>query len=91
LLKIAFDDGPGLGSPSLYAFLSDESIHGTHFLIGRQLIKNWELALELRDIEGQALSVHTWSHPYMSTLSNEQVVAEVNFAFFYPRTLQLGA
>lgn len=34
--QIAFDDGPDKGSPSLYSYLSTESISATHFLIGRR-------------------------------------------------------
>lgn len=27
--------------------------------------------------KGHDIAAHTWTHPYMTTLSNEQVVAEV--------------
>jgi hypothetical protein len=31
--------------------------------------------------KGHDIAVHTWTHPYMTTLSNEELVAEVCYSF----------
>lgn len=35
--------------------------------------------LQAEYMAGHQLSVHTWSHPYLTTLSNEEVIAELGW------------
>ena len=30
-------------------------------------------------MSGHQIAVHTWSHPYLTTLTNEQVIAELGW------------
>lgn len=44
-----------------------------------------DIFLQARALHGAHFAIHTWSHPYMTSLSNEQVVAEVSH---FPRAVQ---
>lgn len=35
--------------------------------------------MDAYNVSGDDIAVHTWTHPYMTTLSNEQVVAEIGW------------
>lgn len=79
IVGLTFDDGPQLASPVLYDFLKSQNQTATHFLIGSR-------ALNFPDILGQAfrngehLAGHTWSHPYMTTMNDMQVLGELGWA-----------
>jgi peptidoglycan/xylan/chitin deacetylase (PgdA/CDA1 family) len=70
-------------SDSLYAFLRKNQVRATHFFIGMNIIYNpteFNLAFQTNQDD---IAVHTWTHPYMTTLSNNDVVAQLGW------TLQL--
>ncbi|BGP22104.1 chitin deacetylase, carbohydrate esterase family 4 protein [Rhodotorula toruloides] len=78
MYAIAFDDGPLPSSIKLYNFLKQQNQTATHFLIGTNIVNNpdaFKLALSI----GGHLAVHTWSHPYMSTLTDMQVLGELGW------------
>lgn len=59
-------------------FLNDNGEGATHFLIGSNILFYPEqFKAILNASETNDLAVHTYTHPYMTTLSNEDVVAEV--------------
>lgn len=76
LVGISFDDGPLPPSPKLYDFLQQNNVKATHFYIGQNVVQNYKYAQQAFSI-GDDLAVHTWTHPYMTTLSNEVVMAEL--------------
>jgi chitin deacetylase len=45
-------------------------------MIGQYILKSPDLFLKAFNA-GQDIAVHTWSHPMMTTLTNEEVVAEL--------------
>ncbi|KAJ7129671.1 hypothetical protein C8R44DRAFT_777382 [Mycena epipterygia] len=76
---IGFDDGPQPASGALLAFLQANNQPSTHFMIGVNLIQNpneFNTAFNM----GGDIAVHTWTHPYMTTLSNEDVVAQLGWS-----------
>ncbi|TFY75624.1 hypothetical protein EWM64_g8388 [Hericium alpestre] len=76
-LGLGFDDGPLPPSPTLYAFLRQNNLHATHFFIGTNILQYWQnFNIAFHDNQDD-IAVHTWTHPYMTTLSNEQVLAEL--------------
>ncbi|KAF7336102.1 Carbohydrate esterase family 4 protein [Mycena venus] len=77
-----FDDGPADGTADLLSFLAEKNQRVTHFLIGSQIIYLPDDFTKMYNM-GDDIAVHTWSHPYMTTQSNIQVVAELGW------TLQL--
>ncbi|PHZ12950.1 glycoside hydrolase/deacetylase [Rhizopus microsporus ATCC 52813] len=84
-----FDDGPykawwpesekdkKYDQPRLYNFLVN---HGkqkaTLFFVGSNVVKFPEAAIRALN-DGHVICSHTWSHPQMTTLTNEQVVAQL--------------
>ncbi|OWZ62787.1 chitin deacetylase [Cryptococcus neoformans] len=77
---LSFDDGPTDVSPALYDYLAQNNISSsaTHFMIGGNVITSPQSVLVAVKAGGH-LAVHTWSHPYMTTLTNEQVVGELGW------------
>ena len=35
--------------------------------------------LQVEYMSGHQIGVHTWSHPYLTTLTNEQIIAELGW------------
>ncbi|TFY80616.1 hypothetical protein EWM64_g3396 [Hericium alpestre] len=73
----SFDDGPLPASDKLYPFLQQNNISATHFFIGINIVQNWKVFNYAYDALHGDIAVHTWTHPYMTTLSNEDVVAQL--------------
>lgn len=48
------------------------------FYIGTNVVQ-WPLQAQRGLVDGHDICVHTWSHRYMTTLSNEQVFAELYY------------
>ncbi|WOO79062.1 Chitin deacetylase [Vanrija pseudolonga] len=75
---LGFDDGPNCSHNALYNFLQTNNQKATMFFIGSNVI-DWPVqAIRARD-DGHHICVHTWSHPYMTALTNEQVFAELYY------------
>jgi len=71
-----FDDGPLPPTTKLLAYLKQQKQHATHFFIGLNIINNANEFLATHLTNHDDIAVHTWTHPYMTTLSNMQLVAE---------------
>lgn len=60
----------------MYDFLGSQDIPATHFFIGINILNNPKQFLRaFEELEGD-IAVHTWTHPYMTTLTNEQLLGE---------------
>jgi len=77
VIGISFDDGPLPPSETLYPFLQANSLKATHFFIGVNIINNPQTFLRAFNTNQDDIAVHTWTHPLMTTLSNEDVVAQL--------------
>ncbi|KAF8914600.1 carbohydrate esterase family 4 protein [Mucidula mucida] len=77
-IGISFDDGPSQGTTKLLDFLDAENITATHFLIGIY-IRNTPDAFTRIYEQGGDIAVHTYTHPYMTGLSNADVVAQLGW------------
>ncbi|KAI9314226.1 hypothetical protein BX666DRAFT_2054584 [Dichotomocladium elegans] len=75
---LTYDDGPTEFSPALYDFLDKTQQKATFFLIGGQVVKFPDHAKRLHQ-SGHELAMHTWSHSYLTTLTNEQIVGELKW------------
>ncbi|KAL1946775.1 hypothetical protein VTO73DRAFT_14879 [Trametes versicolor] len=75
----SFDDGPTEFSPALYDFLKTNNVITTHFMIGKNIIDNpTGFTQAFEDLQSD-IAVHTWTHPYMTTLTNEEVLGELGW------------
>ncbi|KAJ7215941.1 carbohydrate esterase family 4 protein [Mycena pura] len=78
-VALSFDDGPLPPTDGLLEFLDTQNGQTvTHFMIGSNIIEQPEQFQKAFN-RGDDIAVHTWTHPYMTTKSNEQVVAELGW------------
>ncbi|CEQ39162.1 SPOSA6832_00679 [Sporobolomyces salmonicolor] len=83
---VAFDDGVRKGplslplppSPALYTFLQQNNQSATHFFIGSNILDNPTIFQQAVQTGGH-IAVHTFSHPYMTTLTDLEVVGELGW------------
>ncbi|KAF9925763.1 chitin deacetylase [Linnemannia zychae] len=75
---LTFDDGPSTATPALLDYLKTNKHSATFFLIGSNVIQ-YPDTVKREVAEGHHLASHTWSHHALTTLSNEQIVAEMKW------------
>ncbi|KAF2760503.1 glycoside hydrolase/deacetylase [Pseudovirgaria hyperparasitica] len=75
---LTFDDGPSQYTNQLLDYLDSQRVKATFFLTGSQSTKVRDTAIRLANT-GHQIGVHTWSHTALTTLTNEQVVAELGW------------
>ncbi|KAL4075861.1 carbohydrate esterase family 4 protein [Scleroderma citrinum] len=78
-LSLSFDDGPLPPSPTLYRFLKEKQQHATHFFIGSNILQYHDYFQTVWLDNQDDIAVHTWTHPYMTTKTNEEVLAELGW------------
>jgi hypothetical protein len=75
---VSFDDGPSLHTQKLLNYLGQQDISATFFVVGSRCVQFPNILIE-EYMSGHEISVHTWSHPHLTTLTNEQIVAELGW------------
>ncbi|KAL1923944.1 uncharacterized protein VTP21DRAFT_6979 [Calcarisporiella thermophila] len=75
---LTFDDGPTEFTPALLDFLKQNNLKVTFFLMGSQVRKLPEF-VKRAFADGHELAGHTWSHTPLTTLTNEQIIAELKW------------
>ncbi|KAF8984160.1 chitin deacetylase [Podila verticillata] len=75
---LTYDDGPSPDSPRLYDNLLAHNQKATLFIVGSRAVSYPE-TLKRAYKEGHHIAIHTWSHHAMTSLTNEQVVAELKW------------
>jgi peptidoglycan/xylan/chitin deacetylase (PgdA/CDA1 family) len=75
---LTFDDGPNCSHNAFYDFLSENNQKATLFYIGSNVM-DWPLEAQRGIVDGHHVCVHTWSHPYMTQLTDEEVFAELYY------------
>ncbi|KAF9396570.1 chitin deacetylase [Podila verticillata] len=75
---LTFDDGPSTFTPTLLNYLKTQKLSASFFLIGSNVIQHPEIVKRELE-EGHHLASHTWSHHALTTLTNEQIVAEMKW------------
>ncbi|KAL5530059.1 hypothetical protein ACEPAF_6316 [Sanghuangporus sanghuang] len=78
-MGIGFDDGPTDASPTLYDFLEQQNLSSTHYMIGVYILNNWRNFQMAYDVLEADIAVHTWTHPFMTTLTDEQVLGQLGW------------
>ncbi|KAF9585394.1 chitin deacetylase [Lunasporangiospora selenospora] len=75
---LTFDDGPTAATSGLLDFLKTKNHKASFFLIGGNVLALPDVVR--REVaEGHHLASHTWSHKPLTSLSNEQIVAEMKW------------
>jgi len=74
----SFDDGPTGSTPTLINFLASVNQTTTHFMIGVNML-NYPSQFLTAFNAGHDIAVHTWTHPYMTTLSNLDILGQLGW------------
>ncbi|KAK8439250.1 chitin deacetylase [Candidozyma auris] len=77
-LSQTFDDGPTHFTPVLTSSLRSKA---TFFTIGLNVVKFPKIYRDTAD-KGHIMASHTWSHPFLPSLSNEQIVAQLQWSIW---------
>ncbi|KAH7910673.1 carbohydrate esterase family 4 protein [Hygrophoropsis aurantiaca] len=84
-LGYGFDDGPNCSHNAFYDYLWQKNQKATMYYIGSNVM-DYPLEAQRALKDGHEICVHTWSHHYMTALTNEQLFAE----FWYAIKLVVG-
>ncbi|MFQ5709883.1 MAG: polysaccharide deacetylase family protein [bacterium] len=77
-IALTFDDGPqATYTPRLLEILDRYQIPATFFLIGKHIEAQLELAQQIARA-GHEVANHTYSHPLLLKLQDEQIIEEIN-------------
>ncbi|EGG05796.1 family 4 carbohydrate esterase [Melampsora larici-populina 98AG31] len=79
MMGISFDDGPAPATTLLLPFLLKHKQKATHFMIGSRILDNPEVLKQAAKVNRDHIAVHTWSHPYMTSLTDEQILGEIGW------------
>ncbi|EJT97991.1 glycoside hydrolase/deacetylase [Dacryopinax primogenitus] len=75
---LSYDDGPTWNTPALLNYLQSVNLRSTFFVVGSRAISRPQI-LQDEYMLGHQVCVHTWSHPYLTTLTTEEIVAELGW------------
>lgn len=80
VIALTFDDGPAHAITSdILDTLGQNNIKATFFVCGSQLEHPQNVKQLCRAYaEGHTIASHTYSHPYLTQLSDEQITQEMN-------------
>ncbi|GAA5898462.1 hypothetical protein JCM6882_007782 [Rhodosporidiobolus microsporus] len=73
------DDGPNCSHNAYYDYLEEQKQKATLFYIGSNVV-DWPLEAQRGLADGHEICSHTWSHRYMTSLTNEQAFAELYYS-----------
>jgi Polysaccharide deacetylase len=76
---LTYDDGPAPYTPNLLSFLNQTDLHATFFVVGSRVV-SYPGLLQQEYLGGHQIAVHTWSHPSLTTLTNEEIIAEFGWS-----------
>ncbi|QRV88745.1 chitin deacetylase [Ceratobasidium sp. AG-Ba] len=75
---LTFDDGPSPYTPKVLNYLEDKKLKATFYVIGSNVIDKPAI-LQATYMAGHEIALHTWSHRALTTLSNEEIIAELGW------------
>ncbi|KAH7887739.1 carbohydrate esterase family 4 protein [Phlebopus sp. FC_14] len=81
-IGISFDDGPLPPSSVLYDFLAKNNERATHFFIGTNILQYPALFDIAHSRNQDDIALHTWTHPYMTTKTNTELLAEFGWTMW---------
>ncbi len=75
-VALTFDDGPGPDTERLLRVLAEKHVPASFFLVGRNVEARPEVARATAEA-GHLVANHTWDHPRLTTLDDEEVRDEL--------------
>jgi peptidoglycan/xylan/chitin deacetylase (PgdA/CDA1 family) len=76
---LTYDDGPAFYTPNLLQYLDEQQLKATMFVVGSRAISYPHL-LQAEYMAGHQIAVHTWSHHYLTSMTNDQIIAELGWS-----------
>lgn len=76
---LTYDDGPALYTGDLLHYLDSVNLKATFFVVGSRAI-SYPALLQNEYMAQHQIAAHTWSHHPMTTLTNEQIIAEFGWS-----------
>lgn len=76
---LTYDDGPSFYTSNLLNYLDQVNLKSTFFVVGSRVI-SFPATLQTQYMAGHHIAVHTWSHPSLTTLTNEEIIAELGWS-----------
>ncbi|CAM0138824.1 hypothetical protein VKS41_005962 [Umbelopsis sp. WA50703] len=76
---LTYDDGPNCTHNGFYDFLQQQNLKASLFYIGSN-VYDWPYQAQRGVKDGHHISVHTWSHPMITTFDNQNALAELYYA-----------
>ena len=74
---LTFDDGPAPSTQrNVLEPLAAKKLKATFFVVGQQVADYPEILKRIHQ-QGHEIGIHTWSHPHLLRLSNDQIIAEI--------------
>ena len=77
-LSQTFDDGP---SQHTLKLLDDLKHKSTFFTLGMNVVDHPEIYRKIME-KGHLIGTHTWSHPFLPSLSNEKIIAQLEWSIW---------
>jgi len=76
---LTYDDGPSFYTSDLLNYLDQENLKSTFFVVGSRVI-SFPNILQTQYMGQHQIAVHTWSHPSLTTLTNDEIIAELGWS-----------
>ncbi|KAG2003220.1 chitin deacetylase [Coprinopsis cinerea AmutBmut pab1-1] len=76
---LTFDDGPGHHTAELLQYLDEQKLKATFFVVGSRVLYTPDI-LQAQYDGGHQIAIHGWSHKEMTTLSDEEIIAELGWS-----------
>lgn len=76
---LTYDDGPAPHTGNLLSYLDQQNLKATFFIVGSRAI-SYPALLQEEYMAQHQIAAHTWSHFPMTTLTNDQIIAELGWS-----------
>jgi len=73
---LTFDDGPGNGTSTILDTLKKLNLKATFCMLGGQAVQMPDIVRRVYN-EGHEICSHSWSHPHLMSLSDNDIIAEI--------------
>ena len=75
---LTFDDGPAPSTDKILDYLASKGLLGSFYVVGSRVKENPAILKRIYE-EGHQIGIHSYSHRAFTTLSNEVVIAELEW------------
>lgn len=76
-VALSFDDGPSKYTKEIVNYLNDNNCNATFFIIGEKISLYKDILLDIIN-SGNEIGNHTYTHPWLTQLTDEKIINEIN-------------